>query len=1150
MFAQFFITKPVFAIVISLTTVLAGVLALTGLPIAQYPDVVPPQVVITTIYPGANAQTVSETVASPIEEQINGVENMLYMESQCTNDGAMRLTVTFKVGMDPDQAQVLVQNRVAIALPKLPDIVKTIGVTTKKQSTAILLVVSVFSEVDKKTGKVIHDQLEISNFSRLQVKDELARLKGVGDVAMFGEREYSIRIWLDPNKMADLNLNASEVTSAIRAQNNQVAAGQLGQQPAPKGQGFQIVVNTQGRLPDAKAFEEIVIKTGSNEQLIKLRDVGRVELGSRSYDTSAQLDGRPSIGMPIFQLPGANAFDTAQSVRSKMAELKARFPEGMEYAIVFDPTTFVEASVEEVIHTLVEAIVLVALVVLVFLQNWRAALIPMLAVPVALIGTLAAMAVLGYSINNLTLFGMVLAIGIVVDDAIVVVEAVEFHMARGLNPVAATQQAMKEVSGAVIGVAIVLTVVFLPSAFIPGITGLFFKQFAVTVAVSTILSAINSLTLSPALCPLLLRPHLHGDDAGHGSKPKIRMDALPGIVIGVIFALIVNRLTHGAIEKIFSEGWSSTIKLLLTLAILAIPGYFLRWPVNFALGWFFLGFNKVFDFTIAVYGRIVGWFIRLSIILLVVYGGLLFLTGSVFGKLPGGFIPQQDQGYLVINVQLPDGASLPRVEAILDRINDMALGPIGPDGKRDKSQGVKGIDHITAIGGYSIFATANISNTGGIYVSLAPFEERKGLHADMILAELNKRLGTIEEGMIQAFGAPPILGLGNAGGFKMQIKDLENLGLGTLEGMAWNIAGMSTKEPGIVGAFSTFTSGAPQLFVDVDRERCQQMGVSVQTVNDTLGIYLGSSYVNDVTLFGRNWQVTVQADSPFRNRESDIKALKVRNPKGEMVPIATMIKIRSLDGPTKVNRFNMAPAADVNGFNIPTIISSGDALRKMEALAKRELPQGMTFEWTDMALQQSNAANTEIKIAGVTIFKGDTTILVFGLSVLLAFMVLAAQYESWLLPLAVVLIVPMCLLCAAIGLMITRLDLNIFTQIGLVVLVGLASKNAILIVEFAKQKREAGAGRFEAAVEASKQRLRPILMTSFAFILGVLPLVTAVGAGAEMRRALGTAVFSGMLGVTFFGIFFTPIFYSVLEWIGGKKDVKTSEPSTTASGDS
>jgi multidrug efflux pump len=1090
MFAHFFITRPVFAMVISVLVVLAGTLALTQLPIAQYPEVVPPQVVVTATYPGADARTVSETVAAPIEEQINGVEGMMYMESQATNDGGMRLTVTFKLGTNPDMAQVLVQNRVAIALPKLPEEVSRLGVTTKKQSSAILLVVNLFSTADAMTDQeVAEQQLAVSSHANLQVKDELARVEGVGDVFPLGIRDYSMRVWLDPDRMSDLNLTPGEVVDAIRKQNVQVAAGQIGQPPVPKGQKLQLVINTQGRLKTEEQFKDIVLRTGPHgEALVRLEHVARVELGAKSYDSSSALDNRPAVGLPIFQLPGSNAFRTAQDIKDKMKELRAapNWPQGIDYAIVFDPTQFIEASVMAVVQTLFEAIILVFIVVLLFLQNWRAALIPMLAVPVSLIGTLAIMFALGYSINNLTLFGMVLAIGIVVDDAIVVVEAVEGHIARGLSPQAATERAMTEVAGAIIGVSLVLCAVFVPAAVIPGLTGQFFKQFAVTIAVSTLLSAFNSLTLSPALCPLLLRSH-------HAPKD----------------------LVDKALYYLF--GW-----------------------------WLFRGFNWAFERGTRLYGKAVGWLIRLAVIVLLIYGGLLVLTYMGFRIVPTGFIPQQDQGYLVVNVELPEGASLERTEQVMERVAKMCLE-------------TEGVANTVQIAGYSIFATANIPNNGGIYVALKPFDERKGRHADDIVRDLNAKFGTIREGIVTAFGAPPILGLGNAGGFKMQIQDRGNLGYETLEGMTWNLVGEAVKPKpdgspsGIPVAFSGFRSNSPQLALRIDRDRVEQMGVSVQAVNDALQSYTGQVYVNDITLANRNWQVTVQADGRYRGKLEDLAKIKVRGPTkpdgtlGEMIPIAGLIRVGPAQGPIKVNRYQMYPAADLNGFTIPFLISSGQAMEKMEALAKRDLPVGMTYEWTDIAYQQKLAANTKVEIPGVLSFRGDTTLLVFGLSALVAFLVMAALYESWLLPLAIVLIVPMCLLCSVCGLVISYLDLNIFVQIGLVVLIGLATKNAILIVEFARQKRAAGMPRRRAAIEAATQRLRPILMTSFAFILGVVPLLTAAGAGAEMRRSLGTAVFSGMLGVTFFGIFLTPVFYVVIQRLRDRGEAAVSQPLPEAS---
>jgi multidrug efflux pump len=1022
---------------------------------------------------------VSETVASPLEQQVNGVEGMLYMESQATNDGAMRLTVTFRQGTNADMAQVLVQNRVNAALSQLPEDVRRLGVVTKKQSTAILLVVNLVATKDAKTdAEVFEQQLAVSRHANLGVKDELARIDGVGDVFMFGNRDYAMRVWLDPEKMTDLNLTPAEVVDAIRKQNVQVAAGQIGQPPVPKGQTRQLVVNTLGRLKNEQQFKDIVIKTGTKgEALVRVGDVARVELGAKAYDSSSALDNKPSVGLPVFQLPGGNAFKTAGDIKEKMKQLRAspEWPEGIDYRIVYDPTDFVRASVEAVVHTLVEAIILVFVVVLLFLQNWRAALIPMIAVPVSLVGTLAVMLVLGYSINNLTLFGMVLAIGIVVDDAIVVVEAVEFHIARGLSPLDATRKAMSEVSMAIVGVSLVLCAVFIPAALVPGLTGQFFKQFAVTIAVSTLISMFNSLTLSPALCPLLLRSH-------HAPKD---------VIDKALFALL---------------GW-----------------------------WLFKGFNWTFDRATKLYGTSISWLIRLALVVLVVYGALLALTGWGFSKVPSGFIPQQDQGYLVVNLELPPGAAVERTDAVMEQIAKACLE-------------TDGVANTVQISGYSIFSSANIPNNGGIYVCLKPFEQRKGRHAEVILRDLNAKFAQIRGGTATAFGAPPILGLGNAGGFKMQIQDRGNLGAETLEGMTWALAGEASKNPreGIPAAFSSYRSNNPQLFLQVDRDRVQQMGVSVQAVNDALQSYMGQVYVNDITLDNRNWQVTVQADGQFRRTADDFARIKVRGPNGEMIPVAGLLKTDPYQGPSKVNRYNTYPSADLNGITIPALISSGQALAKMEALAKRDLPPGLTYEWTDMAFQQNAAANTQIALPGVATFRGDTTLLVFALGILVAFLVLAALYESWLLPLAIVMIVPMCLLSAVLGLLVTFQDLNIFSQIGLVVLVGLATKNAILIVEFAKQKREEGMARREAAIEAATQRLRPIMMTSFAFILGVVPLLIGEGAGAEMRKALGTAVFSGMLGVTVFGIFFTPVFYALIEKLRGEPAAKPAAQPTDA----
>jgi multidrug efflux pump len=1062
---HFFIDRPVFGIVLSVLTTLVGVLALSALPIAQYPDVVPPQIVITTQYPGASAKTVSETVAAPIEQQVNGVEGMLYMESQCTDDGNMKLTVTFKTGTNPDMAQVLVQNRVSIATATLPAEVKQIGVTTKKQSTSILLVVNVYSPRGP-DGKPAKDEIEVSNFVATQVRDDLARVDGVGDIGFFGARDYAMRVWLNPDEMADLGLAAGDVVSAIKAQNTQVAAGQLGRPPVPHGQAVQTVITAQGRLRTKEEFGDIVVKAGrvasggQPEGLVRMRDVARVELGAKAYDSSSFLDRDPAVGLAVYTLPGANALDTAERVKKRLKELEEeRFPPGIKSTIAFDTTGFVQESIEAVVHTLFEAFILVFVVVVVFLQNWRAAVIPMLAVPVALVGTLAAMLAVGFSLNTLTLFGMVLAIGIVVDDAIVVVEAVEANLAKGMAPRDATRAAMSEVGTAILGISLVLAAVFIPSAFIPGITGQFFQQFAITIAVSTLLSAFNSLTLTPALCPLLLRSH-------HAPK------ALPDRVVDAL------------------------------------------------LGWFFRLFNRGFDRATAGYAWTVRRSLRLAALVLLVYAGLLAATGAAFTAVPPGFIPDQDQGYVIVNIQLPDGAALERTEAVVARVADIALN-------------TDGVAHAVSLPGYSLLASANVSNYGTMYLPLKPFAERPGRRAPVILRELNQKFAGIGEAVVVAFGPPPILGLGTGSGFKLQVVDRAGLGFPNLQGMTQNLGAAALKQPGIVGATSTFRAQAPQLAVAVDRDRAARMGVPVSDVNDALQVYMGSLYVNDITLQDRNWQVQVQADGRYRVSADDLLRLKVRGPAGDMIPLAGLLVDRPTSGPPKVARFQMSPSADLSGFTNPRVISSGRAMETMEALAARELPPGMGYEWTELSFQEKKAAGTTFRIPGLFTFTGNTTLLVFALSVVVAFLVMAALYESWLLPVAIILVVPMCLLCAVSGLLITGLDLNVFCQIGLVVLVGLATKNAILIVEFAKQKREAGMHRHDAAVEAARARLRPILMTSFAFILGVVPLLLRSGAGAEMQVALGTAVFSGMLGVTLFGVFLTPVFYSVIERLRG-----------------
>jgi multidrug efflux pump len=1046
-FSHFFIDRPIFATVLSLVIVVVGGLALLELPIAQFPDIVPPTVVVSTAFPGANPQVVADTVASPIEQEVNGVENMLYMSAQCASDGSMNLTVTFKLGTDIDKAQVLVQNRVAVAEPRLPEEVRRVGVTTSKQSPDITMVVNLISP----NGR--YDKLYLDNYSYLQVKDGLARLPGVGLVTVFGARDYSMRLWLDPEKIASRKLTADDVVSAIREQNVQVAAGTLGQQPMTKGEAFQFQVSAEGRLSTPEQFGDIVIKSGADGQVTRVRDVARIELAARDYSQDSKLDGVPNSTIGIFQLPGSNSLETSKAVHALMEKLKQNFPPGLEYRIVFDTTTFTRESISAVVHTLIEAMLLVVLVVVIFLQNWRASIIPLLAVPVSLIGTFAAMAAMGFSLNNLSLFGLVLAIGVVVDDAIVVVENVERNIALGLEPHAATRKAMDEVSGAVIAVGLVLSAVFIPTAFISGITGQFYRQFALTIAVSTLISTFNSLTLSPALCAILLKPH--------------------------------------------------QVK----------PDWFTR-LLNSLFGWFFRGFNEIFRRSINAYGRMVGRLIHLSALAVLVYLGLLGLTYFGFQRVPTGFIPPQDKGYLVIIAQLPDAASLERTEAVVDRISEIA-------------RKVPGVRATIDLAGLSASSLTSAANAGTIFLILDPFDERRSPNRSggAIVAELQKRLASVQEAYVGVFPPPAVQGLGVVGGFKLQVEDRAGLGLGALQGAAMKLMMAAAKSPALRGTFTTFRAGVPQIYLDVDRIKAKSMGVPLSDVFDTLQIYLGSLYVNDFTLFGRTYHVTAQADAPYRRQPRDILNLKTRNSAGEMVPLGAVVKINEITGPDKIVRYNMYPSAEMTG-NAGPGVSTGDAIAAMEKLAKENLPPGMGIEWTELTLQE--------------ILAGNTAVFIFPLCVLFVFLTLAAQYESWSLPLAIILIVPMCLLCALAGVALRGLDNNIFTQVGFVVLVGLACKNAILIVEFAKQRQDAGLSRRDAAIDASRLRLRPILMTSFAFIFGVLPLVFASGAGAEMRQALGTAVFSGMLGVTFFGIFLTPVFYTVIRWFSEGRKPRTA----------
>jgi multidrug efflux pump len=1128
--SRFFIDRPIMAMVLSIVIVIVGMVAVVKLPIAQYPEVAPPTISVTATYPGANALDVAENVATPIEQEVNGVENMIYMLSKCTNDGQMTLDVTFKPGTDLNMAQVLVQNRVSVAEAKLPEEVKRQGVTTKKKSPSILLCVNLISEKEKdeKTGveRYKFDQLYLSNFATLNVKDVLARIPGVGDVTFLGPRDYSMRVWLDPEKTASLGMTPSEVVSKLREQNKQVPAGRVGQPPTPAGQAFQYPLSTPSRLVTPEQFGDVILKSDKGI-IVKLKEVIRekegIELGAKNYDVNSYLDGQPSVTLAVFQLPGSNALETAAVIKKSMQELSEKFPKGVKYAVVYDTTVFIDESITAVYHTLFEAIILVFIVVLVFLQNWRATIIPMIAVPVSLIGTFAAMSMMGFSLNNLSLFGLVLAIGIVVDDAIVVVENVERYLAMGETPLEASRKAMDEVSGPVIGIAMVLCAVFVPTAFLAGITGQFFRQFALTIAVSTVISAFNSLTLSPALCAIMLKGHGTGD--GHDSHGHA--DALPrlGIVVigGLLAVLFLGprlgpmfgiEMGHGAGDSAHPV---SAKTLWIFRAALFTVGAAVGWLgsrlVNLAFAKFFKGFNWTFDRTINGYGRAVSFLLRVSVIALVVYLGLLAGTVGMFKVVPSGFIPEQDKGYLVVNAQLQDGASLERTDEVVRQMTDIAM---------NDEEFKESVGHAISVPGYSILTSTNISNVGGMFVILKPFEERKGkpeLSAPAVAKKLRQVYRKkIISANVAVFGAPPIDGMGSTGGFKLQVQDRAALGPRSLEGGVATLAQAGNKQGGLSGLFSSYSANQPQYLVPVDREMAMARDVSLTELYDTLGVYFGSAYVNDFTQFGRNWQVIVQADPAFRKDIRDLSSLKVRNRKGNMVALDAFVKEEPTTGPAIVNRYNMYPSAEINGATNPGT-SSGDAIRIMTSLGKRELPSSMDFEWTELSFQEIDAA------------KDPISPFIYPLSVLFVFLVLAAQYESWSMPFAIILIVPMCVLSAMIGVWLNKLDNNIFTQIGLVVLVGLAAKNAILIVEFAKQKQGEGLGRFEAAVTASKLRLRPILMTSFAFILGVVPLVLAKGAGAEMRQALGIAVFSGMLGVTVFGIFLTPVFYVSIRWL-------------------
>jgi len=1050
-FSHFFIDRPRFAAVISILITITGFLAYLGLPVTQYPDVVPPTIVVTAQYPGATPEVIADTVAAPLEQEINGVEGMLYLTSSSTSDGAMTLTITFRLGTNLDTAQVLVQNRVAIAEPRLPEDVRRIGVVTVKSSPDLMIVVHLESPDDSL------DQLYISNYALLRIRDVLARIDGVGTLNVVGAREYSMRVWLDPERMAARDVTAGDVVGALRGQNVQVASGSLGQPPAPTGNAFQVTVRSQGRLLDPEEFGSVIVKTGDDGRITRVGDVARVELGARDYVTNSLLDGRPAVALVMFQRPGSNALQTADKVKQTMAELSKDFPKGLAYRIVYNPTEFIQQSVDAVYATLFEAAAMVVIVILLFLQNWRAAVIPIIAIPVSLIGTFAVMAALDLSLNNLTLFGLVLAIGIVVDDAIVVVENIERNLERGLPPREASRQTMTEVATALVSIALVLVAVFLPTAFLGGITGQFFRQFAVTIATATIISALNSLTLSPALGAILLRP---------AGAPPDRLDTLLERLLGPVFR----------------------------------------------------AFNRGFDAVRTAYGRAVCQAVRRPGLALSVFTALLALTAVGFRLVPTGFIPAQDQGYLITIVELPKGSSLERTTAVIQEATKIALA-------------TPGVDRVVAFAGLSVVTSSNASHSGTVFTGLKPFSERgSGQSGPEMAATLNAAFSSIQDAALFVVAPPPVRGIGSGGDFKLMVQDRSGQGLGVLETATGELIGALNQSSDVTRAFTSFSTSSPQYYLDIDRTRAEMMDVPVENVFETLQVYLGSAYVNDFTLFGRNYRVTAQADAPFRVTPEDISRLRTRNARGEMVPLGSIVAVRPSSGPDRVVRHNLYPTAEVQ-MGTPPGRSTGQTIAATEQLARETLPPGIGFEWTELAYQQ-------IQTSGLGL-------LIFPLSVLFVFLVLTAQYESWSLPFAIVLIVPLCLLFSLAALLVRGMDINILAQIGFVVLIGLASKNAILIVEFAKQQQDQGKDRLMAATDAAQLRLRPILMTSFAFIAGVIPLVFATGAGAEMRRVLGTVVFGGMLGVTLVGLFLTPVFYTVIRGLVERRARPARGPATS-----
>ncbi|CRH38271.1 multidrug efflux pump [Pantoea ananatis] len=1039
-FSRFFIDRPIFAAVLSVLIFMTGLIAIPLLPISEYPDVVPPSVQVRAEYPGANPKAIADSVATPLEEAINGVENMMYMKSVAGSDGVLVTTVTFRPGTDPDQAQVQVQNRVAQAEARLPEDVRRLGITTQKMSPTLTLVVHLFSPNNT------YDSLYLRNYATLKVKDDLARLPGVGQIQIFGAGEYAMRVWLDPNKVAARGLTASDVVKAMQEQNVQVSAGQLGAEPLKKQSDFLLSINMQGRLENEQQFGDIILKTSEDGSLVRLRDVARIEMGSGSYALRSQLNNKDAVGIGIFQAPGANAIDLSNAVRAKMDELATRFPNDVKWAAPYDPTVFVRDSIKAVVQTLLEAVFLVVLVVILFLQTWRASIIPLLAVPVSVVGTFSVLYLLGFSLNTLSLFGLVLAIGIVVDDAIVVVENVERNIEMGLSPKAAAHQAMREVSGPIIAIALVLCAVFVPMAFLSGVTGQFYKQFATTIAISTVISAINSLTLSPALAAMLLKDH---------QAPKDMPTRL--------------------IDRLF--------------------------------GWIFRPFNRFFQRSAHGYESMVGKTLRRRGAVFGVYLVLLAGAGWMFHAVPGGFIPTQDKLYLIGGVKMPEGSSLARTDEVIRQMSEIGLQ-------------TEGVAYAVAFPGLNALQFTNTPNSGTVFFGLKPFSERKQTAAQ-INAEINAKISRIQQGFGFSIMPPPILGLGQGSGYSLYVQDRAGLGYGALQTAINTLSGAVMQTPGMHFPISSYQANVPQLEVQVDRDKAKAQGVALTDLFSTLQTYLGSSYVNDFNRFGRTWRVMAQADGEFRDSVEDIANLRTRNDRGEMVPIGSMVHITTAYGPDPVIRYNGYPAADLIGDADPRVLSSAQAMRQLETMSGQLLPNGMNIEWTDLSYQQAT--------------QGNTALIVFPVAVLLAFLVLAALYESWTLPLAVILIVPVTMLSALVGVWLTGGDNNVFVQVGLVVLMGLACKNAILIVEFARELEIQGKGITEAALEACRLRLRPIVMTSIAFIAGTIPLILGEGAGAEVRGVTGVTVFSGMLGVTLFGLFLTPVFYVTLRKLVTRK---------------